>query len=91
MSKPHRLHLAGPASRAIAEELPEAVAAAVVEFVTGPLLDNPRQVGRELREPLRGTFVARRGTYRVLFTIDERRRLVMVKVVEHRADAYRPR
>ena len=31
-----------PAARAIREMLPEAVAFAVIDFITGPLLDNPR-------------------------------------------------
>lgn len=33
-----------PAVRAIRETLPEAVAFAVIDFITGPLLDNPRRV-----------------------------------------------
>ncbi|MGH8886132.1 MAG: type II toxin-antitoxin system RelE family toxin [Egibacteraceae bacterium] len=89
MSDPYTLQVAGPAARAIADKLPEAVAAAVLEFVTGPLLDNPQRIGTELRGPLFGTWAARRGSYRVLYTIDEQRRLVTVKDVEHRSDAYR--
>ncbi len=42
---PYELVVARPAATAIAEELPEAVAAAVIELITGPLLDNPRRVG----------------------------------------------
>ncbi|MGH8932723.1 MAG: type II toxin-antitoxin system RelE family toxin [Egibacteraceae bacterium] len=83
------LRVAGPAARAIAEKLPEAVAAAVLEFVSGPLRENPRRVGTELRGPLFGTYAARRGSYRVLYTIDEERRVVTVKDVEHRSDVYR--
>lgn len=43
-----RLRVARPAARAIAEELPEMVAAAVVEFITGDLLREPRRVGKPL-------------------------------------------
>ncbi len=81
--------LRGPAARALAERLPEAVAAAVIEFITGPLLDNPYRVGTELSGPLVGTYAARRGTYRVLYKIDDAQRLVTVRDVDHRADAYR--
>lgn len=91
MTSPYELRVAGPAARAIAGRLPEAVAAAVVEFITGPLLDNPRQVGAALRGRMAGTFAARRGTYRVLYTIDEAERLVIVKDVAHRSDIYRNR
>ena len=37
--------LTHPTRRAIAEELPEAVAAAVIDFITTVLLENPHRVG----------------------------------------------
>ena len=78
-----------PAARAIAEELPEAVANAVVDLITGPLLEDPRRVGRELRRELHGVFAARPGTYRVLYRIDDLRREVTVIRIDHRRDVYR--
>ncbi len=89
MSEPYELTVAAPAARAIAETLPETVAAAVIEFITGPLLDDSHRVGRELRRELQGVFAARRGTYRVLYRIDESRREVTVVRVDHRRDVYR--
>lgn len=83
------LVVAGPAARAIAETLPAAVASAVIEFVTGPLVENPRWVGTGLRGQLTGIWSARRGDYRVLFEIDAERREVTVLRVAHRADIYR--
>jgi mRNA-degrading endonuclease RelE of RelBE toxin-antitoxin system len=79
-----------PAARAIAEQLPEAIAVAVIEFVTGPMLDNPRRVGVPLRNELEGVWSARRGAYRVLYRIDEEAREVIVLRVGHRRDVYRP-
>jgi mRNA interferase RelE/StbE len=87
----YELIVARPAARAIAETLPEPVAAAVVDFITGSLIENPERVGRELRNELIGIHSARRGTYRVLYRIDEVRRTVTVLRVELRGDAYRPR
>ncbi|MGH3318632.1 MAG: type II toxin-antitoxin system RelE family toxin [Streptosporangiaceae bacterium] len=81
----------GPARRAIAEKLPEAVAAAVLEFCEGDLAVNPRRVGKELFGPFSGCHGARRGTYRVVYRIDEARRVVHVVDVAHRRDAYRRR
>jgi mRNA-degrading endonuclease RelE of RelBE toxin-antitoxin system len=86
---PYELVLTAPAQRAIASALPEAVAAAVLEFVTTSLIENPR-VGKELRYDLQGVWSARRGTYRVLYRIREDAREVVVLRVEHRRDAYRP-
>lgn len=65
-----------------------AVAAAVAEFVTGPLLDNPHIVGKPLINDLGGYHVARRGAYRVVYRIDERTRTVHVVRIDHRADVY---
>jgi mRNA-degrading endonuclease RelE of RelBE toxin-antitoxin system len=78
-----------PAARAIRETLPEAVAFAVIDFITGPLLENPRRVGAALRNELEGVWSARRGTYRVLYRIDDERREVIVLRVGHRRDVYR--
>jgi mRNA-degrading endonuclease RelE of RelBE toxin-antitoxin system len=64
----------GPVSRAIREELPEAVAWAVIEFANGPLVDNPRRVGAELRGHLRGIHSAHLATFRIQYVIDDERR-----------------
>ncbi len=77
--------------RQLAEELPEAVAAAALEFITGPLLDNPHRIGRRLSPPLDDRYSARRGTYRVLYRIDDNARVVTVVLITHRRDAYRAR
>ena len=82
--------LTHPARRAIAEELPEAVAAAVIDFITTVLLENPHRVGKPLRNDLAGVWSVRRGTYRVLYRIHENRREVVVLRIDHRRDAYRP-
>ena len=89
MRDPYELVVATPAARAIAEELPEAVAHAVIDLITGPLLKDPHRVGRELRRELRGVFAARRGTYRVLYRIDDVKREVTVIRIDHRRDVYR--
>ena len=62
------------------------------EFITTTLLEKPRRLGKPLLyPPYAGTWSARRGTYRVLYEIDEENRIVVVTAVEHRADAYRAR
>ena len=86
----YELVLTPPAVRAIRSGLPEAVAAAVIEFLTGALVDNPHRVGKPLRGDLAGIHSARRGTYRVLYRINEKDREVIVVRIDHRSDAYRP-
>ena len=86
----YEIVVAGPAATTIAEELPESVAVAVIGLIIGPMLDNPRRVGVALRHGLEGLWSARRGTYRVLYRIDDAHREVVVLRVAHRRDAYRP-
>ena len=89
--EPYELVLAQPAARAIVDELPESIATAVIDFVTGPLIENPHRVGRALRNELAGVHSARRGTYRVLHRIDDAAREIIVLRIEHRGDVYRRR
>ncbi|MGW5453575.1 type II toxin-antitoxin system RelE family toxin [Nocardia sp. NPDC003979] len=75
--------------RMLTEKLPENVAIAAYEFMTGPLIDNPYRVGKRLQPPLDDRFCARRGTYRVIYRVDDKRKLVTVVDVNHRRDIYR--
>jgi mRNA-degrading endonuclease RelE of RelBE toxin-antitoxin system len=84
--------MARPARRAVSESLPEDVAAAAVEFITGPLLETPYRVGKPLRNTLAGFHSARLGTqWRVLYRIDESKHMVIVQDIQHRSTAYRRR
>ena len=85
---PFEFSWAGPARRALGR-LPEKVATAAIEFIYGPLADDPRRVGRPLRFELEGVHSAHRGDYRVLYRVDDRRRRVEVLAIDHRADVYR--
>lgn len=79
------------ARRALAERVPEAVAAAVLEFLDGPLADNPLRVGKPLAAPFSGCLGARRGTYRVIYRVDLDHRTVQVLDIDHRSTVYRRR
>jgi mRNA interferase RelE/StbE len=87
----YELVLTPPARRALADQLPEAVAAAVIEFVTTALVQQPERVGKPLRGELAGIWSARRGTYRILYRVREAPREVIVLRIEHRRDVYRYR
>jgi mRNA interferase RelE/StbE len=90
-AEPYELGLTRPARRAISEVLPENVAAAV-EFIIGPLLEAPYRVGKPLLGKLAGFHSARLGTqWRVLYRIDESKRVVVVQDIQRRSNAYRRR
>jgi mRNA interferase RelE/StbE len=80
--------LSPAAKRAIERDLPEAVAAAVVDFLFGPLAEDPHRVGKPLRLQLEGYWSARRGQYRVIYSIHDDEVLVRVVRISHRANAY---
>lgn len=84
--------LGAAARRAISDKLPSDVAAGAVEFITGPLLENPYRVGKELQAPLDGVFSARlMREWRILYEIHDQQepREVHILDIRHRADAYR--
>jgi mRNA-degrading endonuclease RelE of RelBE toxin-antitoxin system len=84
------LVVAGPARRSI-DRIPAKVAVAVLDFLVGPLIENPHRVGKPLRGELSGLHSARVGTYRVVYEIIEEQHTVRVLYIDHRADVYRPR
>ncbi len=89
---PYELGMARPARRAIFELLPEDIATAMVEFITGPLLEMPYRIGKPVRGDLAGFHSARLGTqWRVIYRIDESKHTVIVEDIQHRATAYRHR
>jgi mRNA-degrading endonuclease RelE of RelBE toxin-antitoxin system/predicted transcriptional regulator len=89
---PYELGMTRPARRAISELLAQDVAAAAVEFITGPLLEAPYRVGKPLRDTLSGFHSARLGTqWRVLYRIDESKYAVIVQDIQRRSSAYRRR
>lgn len=54
----------------------------------GPVADSPTRVGKPLFGPLERCHGARRGTYRVVYRIDEENRRVLVLDIAHRRDIY---
>ncbi|MCK0112214.1 type II toxin-antitoxin system RelE/ParE family toxin [Ornithinimicrobium sp. F0845] len=85
MAKQYEVAWTPTAKRAL-QRLPEKVATAAIEFIYGPLANNPQRVGKALRFDLEGLHSARRGDYRIIYRIDHR---VTIIAVEHRADVYR--
>jgi mRNA-degrading endonuclease RelE of RelBE toxin-antitoxin system len=66
------------------------VAAAAVEFITGPLLEVPYRVGKPPPDKLASFHSARLGTHwRILCRIDESKRVVVVQDIQHRSNVYR--
>ena len=92
MTERYELGTAPPAGRALAGQLPAEIAVAAAEFITGPLLADPRRVGKPLGAELAGIYSARLGReWRVLYEINDGKQLVVVLDIRHRSIAYRRR
>jgi mRNA-degrading endonuclease RelE of RelBE toxin-antitoxin system len=87
--EPWRLVVAGPAARKL-EVLPARYATAVIETL-GAIEANPHRLGKPLRFELTGRWSARRGPYRIIYSIDETTHTITVLAIAHRADIYRGR
>ncbi|MCX2749611.1 type II toxin-antitoxin system RelE/ParE family toxin [Arthrobacter sp. MI7-26] len=87
MSPRYDVRFSRSAKRALTHDLPEKVAAAAFEFITGALSENPQRVGKQLQAPLFPLYSARRGEYRVIYRIVEGVVLIEIVSITHRRDA----
>lgn len=87
-AEPYTLMFSRRARRNLHEDLPLEVALAAMETIEGPIA-NPHRIGKPLEEPYDGYHSARRGTYRVLYRINESKHTVEIHSIRHRRDAYR--
>ena len=71
-------------------QLPGKVLDAAIQATLGPIAEHPRRVGKPLVGELTGLYSARRGDYRVIYEVDDDRKVVLVHRVQHRRVAYRP-
>jgi mRNA interferase RelE/StbE len=85
---PYEVAITATAARDL-QRLPEKVATACVEFIFGPLVDNPHRLGKLLRDDLVGLHSARRGDYRVIYSIDEHHARIEILHIARRSDIYR--
>jgi mRNA interferase RelE/StbE len=86
---PYAVLLSRQARRNLSEHLPVEVAIAATETIQHAIAVNPFRVGKPLDEPFDGYYSARRGTYRIIYRIDEAKQVVEVHSIRHRRDAYR--
>lgn len=82
-----RVVIASPAARDI-DRLPMKIAAAALEAIQSIAAD-PRRMGKPLHLELAGQWSARRGPYRIIYSIDDSNDTITVMAVAHRADVYR--
>ena len=83
-SAPYTVIFSRQARRNLQEQLPLNVAAAAMETIDGPLTTSPHRVGKPLDEPFDGYQSARRGTYRIIYRINEDKHTVEIHSIRHR-------
>lgn len=85
----HEVVLTATAVRDL-QRIPPRIVSAIIEFAFGDLASFPHRVGKPLQRDLEGLFGARRGTYRLLYAIDDGANLVEILRIDHRSDIHRP-
>lgn len=86
---PYTVMYSRQARRNLYEDLPLEVAIAATETIRRAIAVNPYRVGKPLDEPFDGFHSARRGTYRIIYRINEAKRVVEIHSIRHRRSAYR--
>jgi len=86
---PYTVIFSRQARRNLHENLPLEVAAAAMETIDGPLTAGPHRVGKPLDDPFDGYHSARRGTYRIIYRLNEDKHAVEIHSIRHRGDVYR--
>lgn len=87
--RPYTILLSRQARRNLTENLPADVALAAMETIERGIAAQPFRLGKPLEEPFDGYYSARRGTYRIIYRIDEAKHVVEIHSIRHRRDAYR--
>jgi mRNA interferase RelE/StbE len=83
-----RLTVAAPAQRQLAARPPK-VYFAILDTLEA-IEANPHRLGGPLKFELAGYRSARRGTYRIVYRVDDVARRVFVVAIAHRTHVYRP-
>jgi mRNA interferase RelE/StbE len=83
----HAVRISARAERD-ALRLPEKIGAACLDFIFGPLARDPHRLGGELGGHLTGLRSARRGSYRIIYRIDEPQERIDVVHIDHRGTVY---
>ncbi len=70
-------------------QVPAKVRDAALVGLHGVIAENPHRLGKPLVGQVAGLYSARRGDYRIIYSIDEAAEVVTVHRVQHRRSAYR--
>lgn len=89
-TEPSRLRITPEGLRHL-NRLPTKIRDAALTALHGPIRENPHRLGKALVGELAGLFSARRGDYRIIYSIDDTAKVVIVHRIAHRASAHRRR
>lgn len=81
---PYRVEVASPARHEMSS-LPGSVVHAIIEFISGPLAEDPQKLSTPLSDQLEGLFSARSGNYCILLRVDEEQLTIVIVDIEHRS------
>lgn len=84
----HEVRISARAERDLLR-LPEKIGAACLTFIFGPLSEQPYRLGGALRGQFAGLRSAHRGSYRIVYRIDDDATRIDIIHIDHRRHVYR--
>lgn len=84
----HKVVMTGPATRDL-NKIPYKVIDAISDLIFGAIANNPYRQGKPLSGKWEGYYSARRGSFRIVYSINDQTVVVTVIRIAHRAHAYR--
>ena len=88
MNRPYRVRISARAERDLLR-LPEKIGAACLDFIFGPLAEDPYRLGGALSGQLAGPRSARRGSYRIVYGVNDEVLYIDIVHIDHRGNVYR--
>ncbi len=88
MSSSYQVRISARAERDLLR-FPEKISAACLAFIFGPLAEQPYRLGGALRGKLTGLRSARRGSYRIVYRVDDELGRLDIVHIDHRGEVYR--
>jgi mRNA-degrading endonuclease RelE of RelBE toxin-antitoxin system len=87
-AEPYELRITPEGLRHL-NRLPTKIRHAALAALHGPILENPHRLGKPLVGELAGFYSARRGSYRIIYSVDDAAQVVIVHRIAHRSSVYR--
>jgi len=90
LAETYSIAVTGTAKRDFDLRIPAKALPAIIDTIYGRIAENPHRAGGPLEPPFEGYRSTHCGVYRIVYRIDEKRRVVTIFAAKPRGVVYRP-